>query len=199
MSKLWLNILSSKKGRIFIKSATAKAAIGDGKELLLFATKAGGSPDKWVGSLNSSLIGGVSRLNDIRIRDEFKGLGVAKRMFKIAMKKHADFGSKFLRSSDIVHPAQVKIRGKYKTDFLADHQGIDADEVHKVSKNEAFLILSRNELGRSVGRNYLGRIRGVTQIPSNINDLPRPKLPADKRVIRFIRKNGRIIPIRNKQ
>lgn len=98
----------------------------------------------------------------VNVEKTFRRKGVSKNLFARAQQFLSRAGRKFLRSEDLQHPAQVKIRkalgqgykagGKRKAGsrFFADQFGPYQEQTKRVTSEEARAILSKNRSGRQV-------------------------------------------------
>lgn len=106
--------------------------------------------------------GNSAELVDVRVREEFRRRGISKNLFARATDFLKRAGYKFLRSNDIQHPAQIKIRkafgksysagGKRKAGsrFFADQFGYYGEETRRVMSKDAIEILKNNSRGRQI-------------------------------------------------
>ena len=195
-NKIWLNILSTKKGKVFLKPKTW--------ETNNFFTK-GTKTEAW---LKGNYIGEMSVehpvkhggakyswVKDTKVNERFRKLGISSRMMKESLKSSKGFGSEFLRTQEILHPAQIDIREKYKSKFLGYGLGKYQEGTAIISPSRARMIVGSSQ---KYSR-YVGSVRASTKIPKDIDKIPRPKISKDKRMIRFVRINGKIRPIRVKE
>jgi GNAT superfamily N-acetyltransferase len=194
-NKLWLKLLSTKKGKIFLKSRDVTATYGNAQKIVHQVEA--WSKGTRVGSINVShypKIGNDASVDGVEVwKESFRNLGISSRLFKEALRKADSWGKSFLRTNEIQHIAQVNIRSKYKTKFLGTGLGKFQDLSKVIKADEARNIITANRLTSR----YMGTVKASTMVPKDINKLPKITLPKDK--VRFIRKNGRIIPIRTKK
>lgn len=191
-NKLWLNLISSKAGRIFLKTTTSGA--GNTTDFRVSARALNNfTGSKWIGTMDTLISKNHSTANvvDTRVYKPFRGQGVSKRMFKMTLQKLDEMGKTFLRSGEVLHPAQVKIRDGYKSKFLGFYIGKYQDEAKLLNSSGAIKLVEKSREGI-----YSGSVMASTMVPKDINKLPKITIPKDK--VRFIRRNGRIIPIRTK-
>jgi rhodanese-related sulfurtransferase len=105
--------------------------------------------------------GKTADLIDVRVPKEYRRKGISKNLFARATQFLEKAGFKFLRSDDLQHPAQAKIRsayGRYKagsktknrTKFTADQFGRWGEESKLVKKDSVIAILKDNATGRQI-------------------------------------------------
>ena len=99
---------------------------------------------------------------DVRVVEQFRRRGISKNLFARATQFLQKAGYKFLQSTDIQHPAQVKIRkqfgkayyagGKRKAGsrFFADQFGPYGEQTRRITSKDAIDILKNNSLGRQI-------------------------------------------------
>lgn len=106
----------------------------------------------------------------VNVEKKFQKKGISKEMFKKATSFLERLGTRFLRSDDIQHIAQVKIRSKYgrygktfknskgtplrknRTKYVADQFGRYGEETRKISKQQAIDFIKQNKTENSTGR-----------------------------------------------
>ena len=196
MSKVknWLNILSTPMGKVFFKNKPWQTSNFLTRGTRITATMKGQHVGEMV--IESSLKHGgekYSWVKDTNVIESMRGLGVSSGLFKQSLKKSSSYGSEFLRTQEILHPAQVSIREKYKTKFMGYGLGKYGEGEELITPSRARLtIISNQKYGR-----YIGSVRATTKIPKNINKTP--KIDTSKYNVRFVRIRGKIVPIRNKK
>lgn len=106
--------------------------------------------------------GKSATLKHVEVAKEYRRKGIAKNLFARAKQFLERANYRFLRSEEIINPAQIKIRSKmggwYKagkrskkrTRFFADQFGPYGEHKRRVSRNEAIDILKNNEKGRQI-------------------------------------------------
>jgi hypothetical protein len=106
--------------------------------------------------------GNKAYVKDVRVPKEFRRKGISKNLFARAKSFLERYGIGFLRSQDLQHPAQVKIRkklgGMYKAGakkksrsrFFADQFGPWGEETRRVMSKDAIDIIKNNPTGRQV-------------------------------------------------
>ena len=163
-------------GRIVpIKVSNVKDAIADAssygiKHRKLVAEALHPAGKQYLGqmSLQIPVKGKTAVVQDVRVVEHARKKGISKKLFTEAQQFLGRAGYKFMRSGDIQHPAQVKIRrsvnrykagGKLRTSsrFFADQFGRYQEETRRVSSIDAINILKNNPSGRQVS--------GTTMIP----------------------------------
>jgi hypothetical protein len=144
-----------------------------------------------------------AEVQDTVVGEKYRGLGFSSKMMKETL---ANFSGKksFLRSYDIQHPAQINIRSKYKSKFVASDQ-LFGESTKVVGPKEANRIIEVNQgLNGAPKKIYTGfNVQASTKIPKDMDKPVRISKESfekmkKKQKIRFIRKNGRIIPIKVK-
>ncbi len=104
---------------------------------------------------------GKATLVSVGVEEKFRKRGIAKNLFARATQFLERAGFKFLRSEEIQHGAQVKIRssyGRYKagaksknrTKFIADQFGPYGEGKMRINRDLALEILKRNYMGRQI-------------------------------------------------
>jgi len=83
----------------------------------------------------------VATLKDVKVDPVFQRYGIGTALFEHVKELFGRAGTRFLRSDGIIHPAQVKIRSKYKTKFLGKGYGSYGEKSRLVGLNEAFDIV----------------------------------------------------------
>jgi hypothetical protein len=118
--------------------------------------------------------GKTAHVSMVEVAKPYRRKGISKNLFARAAQSLERYGFKFLRTGDLQHPAQVKIRrklgGTYKaggkrksrTRFFADQFGRYGEESRRVTSQEAKDILKNNTSGRQVKattmlKKYMGR------------------------------------------
>ena len=113
--------------------------------------------------------GKSAELLSVAVEKKFRKKDISKNLFARAKQFLERAGYKFLRSSDIQHVAQVKIRkraGRYvipkadgtgklnrsRTRFFADQFGMYGEEKRRVISDEAIRILKENQTPQGKGR-----------------------------------------------
>lgn len=178
--KNWLGVLNTLKGRVLLKTSLrhADSATSAGR-VIVTASKKG----KYIGRMETVLpwkkdhATVVDTMVDMR---ETK-LGISSGMFKQTLKKLSEIGRKHLRTQEIIHPAQVNIRAKYKTKFLLETLEGKKLKANVINSNTAKNVIVSNRQGV-----FAGSVMASTQVPKPTG-------------IKFIRRNGRVIPIRIKK
>jgi GNAT superfamily N-acetyltransferase len=103
-------------------------------------------------------------LEDVRVAREYQRKGISKAMFREAMQTFGKEGKKFIRSNEIQHPAQVKIRsllGK-KTVYGVHGVGLYGEESRKITRAAALDYAKRIQKGDVQG---FSQITATTMIP----------------------------------
>lgn len=127
---------------------------------------------KFLGSLDASFTKGERVwINDVNIREKFQGKGLATQLFNHVARMAKRTNKRFLwTESHILDKSMIKIRSKYPSKHIAMGLGTYGEQSALVSENMAKKYIS----------NQKAYIKSVSDIKN----------------IKFIRKNGRIIPIR---
>lgn len=183
-----INLIKTKKGIVFLKNSSV-SDFGS-VQFKVSAWMKG----KFIGKMESGFIPGRyshGNVMDTKVLDGYKKLGISKAMMKQTLKEADNLGVKFLRSNELRHPAQIKIRSKYTSKFIGQYMGKYSDETKVLSPKKALSVLNSSLKG-----SYSGTVAAVTKIPKNINDMPRITAQAK---IRFLKIRGRIVPIRTKK
>jgi len=105
--------------------------------------------------------GNKAYIQDVRVPKEFRRKGISKSLFARATKFLQRANFRFLRSSDLQHPAQVNIRRragvfkagpkrKARSRFFADQFGQFGEDTRRVTSQEAKEILKNNPTGRLI-------------------------------------------------
>lgn len=192
MKNRWLKILTTsfkgKKARVFLKTRDISDWAANGAQRVS-ETSAWWKGQR-IGDMQITHYPGYTDVGvgGVKVKPGFKKAGVSSALFKDALQKAQNLGASFIRTSELQHPAQVHIRSKYRTKFIGEGMGKFGEQSKILNKKEAISIIKQNASG-----NYSGTVKGSTMIPSDIN-----KRPDLQGTLRFIRKNGRIIPIRKK-
>lgn len=174
-------------GRVFLKEA-AGTVEGAQKSFVFKATY----KDGLVGRMETSFWpnSDVANVVDTKVMDSFRKQGISKKMFGATLEKLKKLDIHFLRGEEILHPGQVKIRSKYHSKFIGHSMGKYWEDTRVVSPNKAA------NMAALLTKRYEGSVKATTMVPKTIKPIE-INIPKDK--IRFIRKNGRIIPIRTKK
>ena len=108
--------------------------------------------------------GKTATLVDVRVEKEFRRKGISKNLFARAKQFLERANFKFIRSNELLSPAQVKIRNKiggtYKagakrksrTKYFADQFGPYGEQTKRVSRQDAIEIIKQNKTPASKGR-----------------------------------------------
>lgn len=105
--------------------------------------------------------GKTATILSVNVEPKFTKKGIAKNLFARATAFLERAGYKFVRSDDLQHPAQAKIRsaygrykagskGKNRTKFVADQFGQWGEGKKLVKKDSVLAILKDNFLGRQI-------------------------------------------------
>ena len=114
-------------------------------------------------SLSIPKKGASADIDSVLVPSEFRKKGISKNLFKRATDFLERTKVKFLRSTDMQHHAQAKIRsgygrykagkkGKSRTKFFADQFGAWGEETRRVPFRDAIGIIKENNSPRSTGR-----------------------------------------------
>jgi hypothetical protein len=159
-------------GRIIpIRISNIADKIADSSRVGLLRTRniiATGPKKEFMGQLTllTSSRGKAAYVQDVRVPKEFRRKSISKNLFARATQFLERTGAKFLRSDDLQHPAQIKIRNRYgfykvrtsegkiklknRTRFFADQFGPFKENTRRVSWRDAIEILKRNLDGRQI-------------------------------------------------
>jgi len=126
--------------------------------------------DEKVGKLELSVPrkGVSATLDNVSVGKEFRRRGISKNLFQRAVNFLQRANFKFLRSDELLSPAQVKIRrsqgvyritkadGGYKrklrTRFFADQFGPYGEQTRRITSHEAIRIIKENKTSYGTGR-----------------------------------------------
>lgn len=171
------------KTTLFIKKSVSTPSFGSST----LTIKAQTSKGLVAGKMETLLDKRRALVKDVNVLDSAQGLGISSRLFKETLKDLSRKKVSFLGSHDILHPAQVKIRSKYSSKFVAKYMtGLRAGKVRiGISARKAVNAIKRT---RSSGFASVEQVKASTKVPKDFH----------KTTLTFRRIRGRLVPIRKR-